>query len=68
MGLDDSEAGGLAREQQQRRGLDWVEVDGEMVLDVAPMAGRLVVFLSGAVEHAVQPCKFDRVAVTAWCR
>ena len=38
----------------------------DAVVDVAPLAGRLVLFLSGAVEHAVLPTKAERVAVTAW--
>lgn len=41
--------------------------DGEQVaLDVAPLAGRLVVMLSGAVDHAVLPSHVQRVAVTSW--
>ena len=52
----------------ERLGLEWVEVDGEMVLEVAPVAGRLVLMLSGAVNHAVQPSYAERVAVTAWCQ
>ena len=37
-------------------------------MDVAPVAGRLVLFLSGAVEHAVLPNFSQRVALTAWCQ
>eukprot|EP01024_Parvocaulis_polyphysoides_P045622 TRINITY_DN4273_c0_g1_i4.p1 TRINITY_DN4273_c0_g1~~TRINITY_DN4273_c0_g1_i4.p1 ORF type:complete len:415 (+),score=69.42 TRINITY_DN4273_c0_g1_i4:76-1320(+) len=47
-------------------GLEWSEVEGERVLDIAPVAGRLVLFMSGAVDHAVQNCSNDRIAVTAW--
>eukprot|EP01025_Chloroclados_australasicus_P042866 TRINITY_DN45592_c0_g2_i1.p1 TRINITY_DN45592_c0_g2~~TRINITY_DN45592_c0_g2_i1.p1 ORF type:complete len:422 (-),score=46.19 TRINITY_DN45592_c0_g2_i1:435-1700(-) len=50
----------------ERYGIDWSDVDGERVLDIAPLAGRLVLFMSGAVDHAVQPCSSDRVAITAW--
>jgi SM-20-related protein len=37
-------------------------------VDVAPVGGTLVLFLSGAVEHEVLPCHAPRVAVTAWCQ
>lgn len=53
----------------QPRGLEWVEQDGEMVLEVAPLPGRLVLFLSGAVDHALQPigpAADAAVSVTAW--
>eukprot|EP00899_Mesostigma_viride_P026454 jgi/Mesvir1/6994/Mv09133-RA.1 len=36
--------------------------------DVAPLAGRLVVFLSGAIEHEVMLTSRERVALTAWCQ
>ncbi len=55
-------------EQVERLGLDWVEVEGQMVLEAAPLAGRLVLFLSGAVEHAVMPCHGEMVTVSAWCQ
>eukprot|EP01026_Neomeris_dumetosa_P054287 TRINITY_DN48809_c0_g1_i1.p1 TRINITY_DN48809_c0_g1~~TRINITY_DN48809_c0_g1_i1.p1 ORF type:complete len:450 (+),score=62.99 TRINITY_DN48809_c0_g1_i1:123-1352(+) len=54
------------RSEHERPGLEWSEVDGERVLDIAPVAGRLVLFMSGAVDHAVQACNNERVAVTAW--
>ncbi|KAA6421588.1 MAG: 2OG-Fe(II) Oxygenase, partial [Trebouxia sp. A1-2] len=44
------------------------EVNGERVLDIAPVSGRLVVFLSGAIDHAVLPSHNPRVALTAWCQ
>ena len=40
--------------------------DHPSFVDIAPIAGRLVVFLSGAVEHAVLPAISDRVALTCW--
>ena len=54
--LRDSEGPGIKR----------LEVGAEPVVDVAPLAGRLVMFLSGAVEHAVLPTLAQRVALTAW--
>lgn len=44
------------------------DVNGERVLDIAPVSGRLVVFLSGAIDHAVLPSHNPRVALTAWCQ
>ena len=43
-------------------------VEDQVVVDVAPMGqlGRLVLFMSGAVDHAVLPSFADRVALTAW--
>ncbi|KAK9867188.1 hypothetical protein WJX84_004710 [Apatococcus fuscideae] len=38
----------------------------QTVLDIAPLAGRLVLFLSGAVDHAVLPSFAERTAMTAW--
>lgn len=35
---------------------------------VPPMMGRLVIFLSGVVNHAVLPTKNGRFALTAWMR
>lgn len=52
--------------EQTRHAVEWVEVGGEMVLDVAPLGGRCVVFLSGAVDHAVMPTRFERFAITSW--
>lgn len=43
-------------------------IDGEVVVDVEPQAGRLVLLLSGAVDHAVLPAREQRVALTAWCQ
>ncbi|KAK9816267.1 hypothetical protein WJX74_008892 [Apatococcus lobatus] len=38
----------------------------QTVLDIMPLAGRLVLFLSGAVDHAVLPSYAERTALTAW--
>ncbi|KAI8343622.1 hypothetical protein BC941DRAFT_448387 [Chlamydoabsidia padenii] len=48
-------------------------VDGGAGLDAAdrvihPLLGRIVIFLSGVVDHAVLPSKKDRFALTAWMR
>lgn len=43
-------------------------MNGEAVLDIDPVSGRLVVFLSGAIDHAVLPSHKARVALTAWCQ
>jgi SM-20-related protein len=37
-------------------------------VDVAPLSGRLVIFLSGEVYHGVQPSSFERISVTGWFR
>ena len=69
-----SAAGAPGRtEPAQSRGaasgeVHWSMVDGEMVTDVEPAAGRLVLMLSGAVDHAVLPSYASRVALTAWCQ
>ncbi|KAJ1559208.1 hypothetical protein HK096_001366, partial [Nowakowskiella sp. JEL0078] len=36
--------------------------------DVEPIAGRVVLFLSGVVDHEVREAGSDRVALTAWWR
>ena len=48
--------------------VQWTVVDGELVTDIEPIAGRLVLMLSGAVDHAVLPSFASRVALTAWCQ
>lgn len=35
---------------------------------IPPLLGRLVLFLSGAVDHAVLPANKERFALTAWMR
>jgi SM-20-related protein len=55
---------------------DWREPDGGMlrvweptgVRDIAPLAGRLVLFLSEKLHHAVLPTHAPRLAMTAWYR
>ena len=37
-------------------------------VSVPLMAGRLVLFLAGAVEHAALPCQAERITLTAWCQ
>lgn len=56
--LEDEDTGGRS---------DRVEI-GEVFIDVEPLAGRGVVFFSGAVEHEVLPVTGEkpRAAVTAW--
>ena len=48
------------------KGAEDVEVGTAAAVDVAPKAGCLVIFLSGAIEHAVLPNFSDRLAVTFW--
>ena len=38
------------------------------VLKIPPVGGRLVIFLSGAVDHEVLPSHANRFALTAWCQ
>eukprot|EP01134_Creolimax_fragrantissima_P007564 CFRG7564T1 len=37
-------------------------------IDTAPEAGRVIIFLSGAMDHEVMPSFADRLALTAWCQ
>lgn len=37
-------------------------------VDIEPLSGRLVIFLSGEVYHGVQPSSFERISVTGWFR
>lgn len=59
----------------------WQETDGGMLRvylngdedessyqDIAPLAGRLVVFLSGRFPHEVMPAHRDRISLTGWLR
>ncbi|MCP8466832.1 2OG-Fe(II) oxygenase [Pseudomonas sp. ZM23] len=56
---------------------DWREEQGgalrmylpdEQVLDLAPLAGRLAVFLSGDFPHEVLPASHERLSLTGWFR
>jgi hypothetical protein len=72
----------LAESEAERQGFEWVESEGgDMALDIAPLAGRLLLMLSGAVEHALLPGGLagsnsnissstgssDNVFLRAWC-
>ena len=48
-------------------GTKFVYADGEPVVNIDPLPGRLIVFLSGAIDHAVLPSHQSRVALTPWC-
>ncbi len=41
---------------------------GDEVVDIEPVGGRIVVFLSGVVDHEVLAAGSERFAVTAWYR
>ena len=42
--------------------------EGAESLDIEPMAGRLVYFLTAGREHAVVPTHRDRLSITGWFR
>jgi len=42
--------------------------EGCKIIDVEPLAGRILVFLSGCVRHEVRPCYAGRCALTCWLR
>jgi len=44
----------------------WDVEDGGHLRIHAPILGRCVTFLSGAIDHEVLPCHKDRVALTIW--
>lgn len=58
----------IAGSDVERQGFEWIECKGEMALDVAPLGGRCVVLLSGAVEHALIAGSNDMVYARAWCQ
>jgi SM-20-related protein len=55
---------------------DWLAEDGgalrgypgEQVLDVVPLAGRLVLFRSAELLHEVLPARRERLSLTGWFR
>ena len=42
--------------------------DGERSVDIAPIPGQLVLFLSAEVEHKVLPTQRDRYSIAGWMR
>jgi len=42
--------------------------DGESSIDLPPLPGQLVLFLSGEIEHEVLPTRRDRYSVAGWMR
>lgn len=44
------------------------EDGSELVEDVLPLGGRLVVFLSAEIPHEVLPTKKERISITGWLR
>ncbi|KAG0288367.1 hypothetical protein BGZ96_007841 [Linnemannia gamsii] len=42
--------------------------EDEKNIDIAPLAARCVVFLSGVMDHAVMPAFEERIALTSWYR
>jgi SM-20-related protein len=59
----------------------WTEQDGgalrlyfpdesgtEKKIDILPLGGRLVVFVSGEVPHKVLPTYKERISVTGWLK
>jgi len=44
------------------------EDGSELLEDVLPLGGRLVVFLSGDIPHEVLPTKKERISITGWLR
>jgi SM-20-related protein len=44
------------------------EDGSELVHDVLPIGGRLVVFLSGEIPHEVLPTHKERISITGWLK
>lgn len=44
------------------------EDGSEIIKDVLPVGGRLVVFLSGEIPHEVLPTKKERISITGWLK
>lgn len=64
----DTDGEALNRDEGRESSRDYKVGDGVEFLDVAPVAGRAVVFLSGAVEHEVLQVTgpLPRAALTTW--
>ncbi|KAG0266548.1 hypothetical protein DFQ27_009658 [Actinomortierella ambigua] len=50
------------------KGIDFDDDAEETIVDIAPMAARCVLFLSGVMDHAVMPAFNERIALTSWYR
>ena len=44
------------------------EDGSELVHDVLPIGGRLVIFLSGEIPHEVLPTQKERISITGWLK
>jgi SM-20-related protein len=44
------------------------EDGSELIEDVLPVGGRLVIFLSSEIPHEVLPTKKERISITGWFR
>ncbi|MBF0282057.1 MAG: 2OG-Fe(II) oxygenase [Zetaproteobacteria bacterium] len=44
------------------------QTDLRLPMDILPIAGRLVTFISGDFPHEVQPASRDRISLTGWFR
>jgi SM-20-related protein len=58
---EDSDGGALRMYFPQEDG-------AELVKDVLPIGGRLVVFLSGEIPHEVLPTQKERISITGWLK
>ena len=45
-----------------------IYLENEQVMDIAPQAGTLVIFLSERFEHEVLPTQQERLSLTGWLR
>jgi len=52
----------VAESDVERQHMEWVEVEGTMAVDMAPIAGRCVLMVTGSVEHVLLPSTIDSVA------
>ncbi len=56
----------LNRNWQEGDGGEIEIVDGDQIVVIPPLAGRLVLFRSDLVEHAVLKTHKDRISITGW--